>query len=246
MTGHRGQVVAGGPPENSLAAVAAALDQGADGVEVDVRVSADGVAVCSHDPDLGRLAGVAALVRETAYAELARLRLPGGHRIARLDEVAHLVRGRGQLIVEVKVDAYAPARAAAATLAAVSRASAGLDLVVSSDSGAVLEEVRRLDPGVRRALVSGPRRDARAALGEVVAAGHHELHANLRAVLADHAVAERARHQGRTLRCWTVNRELDARLLEVAGVEGVISDDPTVLSAAIVKRRLSRPTTVRR
>ena len=125
MTGHRGQVVAGGPPENSLAAVAAALDQGADGVEVDVRVSADGVAVCSHDPDLGRLAGVAALVRETAYAELARLPLAGGHRIARLDEVAHLVRGRGQLIVEVKVDAYAPVRSAAATLAAVARTSTG-------------------------------------------------------------------------------------------------------------------------
>ena len=58
-------------PENTVAAVTAAFDAGADGVEVDLRLTADGVLAVSHDPDLTRLTGLPAPVAETPWDGLA-------------------------------------------------------------------------------------------------------------------------------------------------------------------------------
>jgi glycerophosphoryl diester phosphodiesterase len=71
---HRGDWRAA--PENSLAAMQAALRMpGVDGLELDVRASADGVAVLAHDARLDRLQGLAAAVAELPAAELGALGL---------------------------------------------------------------------------------------------------------------------------------------------------------------------------
>jgi glycerophosphoryl diester phosphodiesterase len=227
ITGHRGQLVSGGPAENTLAAVAAALDGGAGGVEIDVRVTLDDVPVCVHDANLLRPTGRLAWVHQLCYDELAVLQLAAGSRVARLDEVAHLVSGRGLLVVEIKHDACCLSPAGP-----VLQALSGYDareLVVSSFSPLVLADVRRQRDDVRTALVTGPEVPAASGLAAARAGGHDELHAHLAAVLADHEVADRADRDGRVVRCWTVNREVDARLLDVAGVAGVICDDPVRL-----------------
>ncbi|MGZ6803622.1 MAG: glycerophosphodiester phosphodiesterase, partial [Nocardioidaceae bacterium] len=56
ILGHRGAVDLSAP-ENTVASVERALVQGADGVEVDVRLTADGEVVCHHDPGMRRTAG---------------------------------------------------------------------------------------------------------------------------------------------------------------------------------------------
>ena len=99
-------------PENSLAAVDAALSTGADGVEVDVRMTADGVAVCCHDDDLTRVTGTALSVRRSTWAQLQQVRLRDGSRLPLLGEVLEqrltpLVRdgvgeGRGLRAVRVR------------------------------------------------------------------------------------------------------------------------------------------------
>jgi len=66
---HRGSP-ATSASENTIAAVTAALDAGADGVEVDLRLSADGVLVLSHDADLGRLSGLPLPVADRSWDEL--------------------------------------------------------------------------------------------------------------------------------------------------------------------------------
>lgn len=71
---HRGGALLG--PENSAEAFARARAAGAEIVETDLRLSADGALVCLHDPDLRRLAGDPRLVAETDLAEL-RAALPG-------------------------------------------------------------------------------------------------------------------------------------------------------------------------
>jgi glycerophosphoryl diester phosphodiesterase len=73
---HRGLHAAGGPPENSLAAFSAARSAGF-GVELDVRLAADGVPVVMHDADLARVAARPLRVDRTTAAELAGLRLAG-------------------------------------------------------------------------------------------------------------------------------------------------------------------------
>jgi len=71
ILGHRGaRLVA---PENTLAAFHAALVEGADGVELDVRQTADGVLVCFHDSGLGRTTNGRGPLRERTLVELLAL-----------------------------------------------------------------------------------------------------------------------------------------------------------------------------
>lgn len=92
-------------PENSLPAFAQALDRRL-GIELDVRLSADGVPVVHHDATLGRMCGVARRVSDVAMADLARLRL------ARTDAAPptlaaalHLIGGAVPVLVDVKAGA---------------------------------------------------------------------------------------------------------------------------------------------
>jgi glycerophosphoryl diester phosphodiesterase len=91
-------------PENSLASFDAAIAAGADYVETDVRMTSDGVLVCSHDPDLKRIAGRETKIADTAVQALEAIALPGGGHILRLDAVLAHVRGRAPVMLDVKID----------------------------------------------------------------------------------------------------------------------------------------------
>ncbi len=62
-------------PENTLEAYAAAMDLGADGVEIDIRRTADGVLYLFHDDTLERLTKGTGSVRTRTYADLLRIEL---------------------------------------------------------------------------------------------------------------------------------------------------------------------------
>jgi glycerophosphoryl diester phosphodiesterase len=87
--------------ENSLAALESAIAGGADLVEVDVRLSADGVPVAAHDPDLTRLAGTNVQVSVLTASELAL------HGIETLETVARKAAGRVPLLLDPKADGSA-------------------------------------------------------------------------------------------------------------------------------------------
>lgn len=89
-------------PENSRAAVRAALVAGY-GVEIDIQVSADGVAMVFHDEKLSRLTEHAGWLRERSAAELEMLLLKDGDEgIPRLAEILAILRGRAPLLIEIK------------------------------------------------------------------------------------------------------------------------------------------------
>ena len=83
-----------GRPENSRAAIVAAMEHGY-GIEIDLQLSADGQAMVFHDYDLKRLTGQKGPVRTRQAAALAAITLTGGDEgIPTLAEVLALVRGR--------------------------------------------------------------------------------------------------------------------------------------------------------
>ncbi|WP_144710845.1 inositol monophosphatase family protein [Curtobacterium pusillum] len=87
--------------ENTLPAVAVAEALGADTIEVDVRRTADGVAVLLHDATLGRMWGDARRVADVAWCDVARLG-NGLDRIPRLDDALERLEGcRSTLLVHV-------------------------------------------------------------------------------------------------------------------------------------------------
>ena len=94
--------MADGRPENSRAAIQAAIDAGY-GIEIDVQLSADGAAMVFHDYALERLTGATGAVRLRTAGELGEIGLTGGAEgIPGLPEVLTLIAGRVPLLIEIK------------------------------------------------------------------------------------------------------------------------------------------------
>lgn len=89
-------------PENSTGAFEAACRAGY-GIELDVRLSKDGVAMVFHDDTLTRMCGIDRRVDEFTAEELTKISLAGSrYTIPTFAEVLSLVRGRVPLLVEIK------------------------------------------------------------------------------------------------------------------------------------------------
>ncbi|WP_347877981.1 glycerophosphodiester phosphodiesterase family protein [Frigoribacterium faeni] len=124
MLAHRGLAL--DVPENTTAAFAQAIASGARWVETDVHATSDDVAVVSHDPDLGRLAGRDASVRDLTLAEVSLVRLEGGYEMPTLEE-ALAAFPETCFNIDVKV-----AEAVGPTVEAVRRAGAEHRVLVTS------------------------------------------------------------------------------------------------------------------
>lgn len=239
MLGHRGGRGEGWPAENSLAAFARALAEGADGVELDVRLTADGEPVVFHDTTFERMSGGldARAVQSVTLAELPSL--PDGERIPRLVEALEAARG-AIVNVEIKADVQPLsllgdvshrlrlARSAAAALRAVPTAK----VVFSSFDPLTVIALAAIAPRVPRAMLVGTS-TARAAMA--LALG---MKPAVRAVHLDESLltASRvARLVGAGLRvvAWTVNDPERARTLVAEGVSWIISDAPGAIRQAL-------------
>jgi glycerophosphoryl diester phosphodiesterase len=104
---HRG--ASADAPENTLAAFRLAWEQGADAIEGDFMLSADGRIVCFHDLDTKRLTGAAHIVRDSSFQELQSLDVGlwkgaqwRGERIAALEDVLSLVPVGKRVVLELK------------------------------------------------------------------------------------------------------------------------------------------------
>ena len=94
--------VAAGRPENSRAAIEAAI-AGGYGIEIDLQLSADGQAMVFHDYGLHRLTSAEGPVRQRTAADLATIPLTGGNEtIPGFAEILDLVAGRVPLLIEIK------------------------------------------------------------------------------------------------------------------------------------------------
>lgn len=95
-------------PENSLAAFRRAVDEGADLLETDLRVTADGAFVCFHDQDLTRTTNGRGRIEEMALGDLAAIRLRHrgdvwqGERIPTLEDLVALCPPDVALALELK------------------------------------------------------------------------------------------------------------------------------------------------
>lgn len=217
-----------------MAAFAAAMEAGADGFELDVRLSACGKLLVFHDDDLLRLCGVDRRVQDLSWQELSALRVQG-ERIPLLDEV---LRAFPSALVNVEMKAHPLPMSlplAKATRDAVLQHRALARVLVSSFDPRLLAMLRALGSQVPRALLfhskqATPLRKAWLARGLVVAAIHPEQ------VLVTAEMVARAHAQGRLLNTWTVDDP--ERILELAAidVDAIICNDPGAAVALLEER----------
>ena len=230
VLGHRGASAVA--PENTVAAFSRARELGADGVELDVRRTLDGVLLVHHDP---AIAGVGAIGTIT-FADI-RTAVPA---VPTLDEALDALRG---LVVNVEVkclpwepDADVDGSVMRATLDVISAyvrdANTGM-IVVSSFSLAAVDLAREYEPEIATGWLTHGQDVADAAR---IAAdrGHAWLNPDVAAALAAGTEGIRAAHaSGVLVSAWTVDDPDAARALAAAGVNILISNAPDVILAAV-------------
>lgn len=200
-----------------MAGFALALAAGADGVELDVQLSADGVPVVIHDETLDRTTGVRGRVAELPWRRISEVRA-GGEPIPSLEQAAAWALASGAwLNVEIKA-----AGAAKATLAALEGIGLTERVIVSSFHASVIEDVGRLNADLPRYLLlerwDVPSRRAVAASG---AGG-----VCLRVDAASQAALAEIAGAGLPVVVWTVDDPDHLAELIRSGVRAVITNRP--------------------
>jgi len=225
VLGHRGASAAA--PENTLAAFTRAREMGADGVELDVRRTADGVLVVHHDPD----AEGVGVIRSVTFADLraARPDLPT------LDEALDACRG---LLVNTEVkclpwepDPDTDGAVGRATIDTIARTAA--NAVLSSFDLNAVDRAHEYAPELETGWLTHGQEVAAAAQ---IAAGHGHawLNPDVRAARRAGADGIAAAHDaGLRVSVWTVDDLDDARTLAAGGVDMLITNTPDRLIAAL-------------
>jgi glycerophosphoryl diester phosphodiesterase len=239
VVGHRGGRGDGWPPENTLDAFERARNEGALAIELDVRTSADGVAVVFHDPGLSSMTGGrdTRAVDRVPLAELRAIDLGGGARIPALaDVLVWAVESRIGVNVELKHDVPNRREVARATAFAVRVARA--DILFSSFDPRLLALIAGRYPAVPRALLTHSRQSRWAGwLQEAVRPPIVEaLH--LQRTQVDPPAMVRYVRRGLRVGVWTVNDPAEGVTLLRQGAAWIITDRPGALREA-----LRRPTT---
>jgi len=227
---HRG--ASGTRPENTLSAFRRAIEVGADMIELDLRASADGVAVVMHDAAVDRTTDGSGAVSELTLKQLRALdagawRAPdfAGERVPDLAEVVALTAGRIGLDLELKV-----AGVEEQALEAVQRVGDGWSFI-SSFHDESLAQVRQLDPSVRTGLIVGinplGEDEIRRLVERVQGLGASILAASYRGITP--ALMEAAAAAGISVIAWTVDERDDMRRMLELGVAGIASNYPETL-----------------
>lgn len=220
IIGHRGWPLRH-PPNTLRGAIAAAGV--APMVEVDVRRSADGKLVLSHDTELGGIP-----VHEANWDRLSQLDLGEGERPALLDEVISALPGTA-LDIEVKSSPADPGFEPdhRIGLEAADRCRPG-DLLTSFNWDLV-DRVRAVFADVSTGLIVSAFGTLEEAMGRCLDGGHHLAAAHL-SLVGTAAVVADTLSRGVAVAAWVVNDPTTALQLAQWGVSGIITDAPDVIA----------------
>jgi glycerophosphoryl diester phosphodiesterase len=244
VVAHRG--ASAQAPENTMEAFRLGVEAGADAIELDVHLTADGQLAVIHDETLDRTTDrtgpVAGLtmddIREAdAGATFARTDDSGypfagrGMRVPTLPEVLDWLPDGIGLVVEIK------ARAAADAVVEALRAHPVRDdgrLAVISFDEAAIERVHELDHRTKTGYLLVPTQPIPPALVWATEHGHAGVHPWDGDLGADPGpILELARAYGREVGCYVVNDPDRMRFLASAGLWGFVTDVPDVAREAL-------------
>lgn len=214
--------------ENTLEAVEAAIRLGCDGVEVDLRMTADQEIVVFHDRSLKRLADQEGDVEELTLSRIRQVRLKGSAVLPTLEELLDLVGDRTLLNLELKTVRLSTSRIERHLLQTLKRFRLGPTVLISSFHPLPLWRLKGLAPEIRRGTLASPRflrTRYRQALDRWI--NPFSLHAD-QAMIRPQLI-EQVHQAGKKIFAWTVNEEGAMKRLIGWGVDGIFSDRPDLL-----------------
>jgi len=236
-------------PENTLAAFREAVRMGADGVELDVHLSADGVPVVIHNINVDATTGGTGLVNKMSVAQLkeldaaAHFKSPhsdaahqnaafSGERIPTLEEVFAEVGQQTLINIELKDQGGRAEGLEAAVVEVVRRMEMQERVWFSSFKPYALVEARKHAPEIPCGLLYGPLNMGARLLAPVTP--HEALHPYF--PLVSEASVTRAHGRGLRVAVWTLDDEQVARQFADWGVDVIITNEPDKLLAALTPK----------
>ena len=219
-------------PENTLAAFELALEQKADAIELDVKLSADGRAVVIHDSTLDRTTGTHGRVKDLSLAELQLLDAGSffsekyrGEQIPTLEQVFEAVGKR--TLINVELTNYTTPRDQLVEMVCMLVKKFGLQksILFSSFFGSNLSKAQAYLPEVPRGLLAFDGWLGAWARSFGFNFGRYQaLHPYLKDVTPQQV--QRVHRLNRRIHVWTVNAAEDMRRLFHWGVDAIFTDDP--------------------
>lgn len=240
-------------PENTLAAFRRAIDDGADGIELDVRLAKDGVAVVFHDSSLKRIAGRNGRISLITSAELQAVdvgswfnrQIPKradssfkNEGIPTLLETLEFLKGfRGLVYIELKCKGAEAEGLTSAVCEAIQDSPILPQLVVKSFKLQVIRLIKNSCPNVRTAALFAPKiknilRKEKHLVRLAYEAGADEI--SLHYSLATRKLMKKAARRDLRVTIWTANHPRWIKRAVKLGLNAIITDDPARL---IAKRR---------
>jgi len=227
-------------PENTVSAFKQAGEKGADAIEFDVKLSADGQVIVLHDQTVDRTTngtGNAAKITLAGLRDLdASVQFPGqfsGERIPTLEEVFEAV-GK-QIYMNVELTNYSTPNDGLASKVAEIVKKHGMQsrVLISSFFARNLQKIRLLLPEVPRALLTLP--GLLGFWGRTIGCRGDYAALNPYITDLDERLVTRIHSAGKRVNAWTVTAEVDIKRAIDLGVDGIITDDP-----GLVLRMLGR------
>jgi glycerophosphoryl diester phosphodiesterase len=219
-------------PENTLAAFQLALEQNADGIELDVKLTADGQVVVIHDPTVDRTTSGHGRVKDLPLTQLRALDAGSSfsekyraEKIPSLEEVFETLGKRTFINVELTNYNTPHDQLVETVCMLVKQFGLQKHVMFSSFLAANLSKARAYLPGVPRGLlalnglIGAWARSFGFAFGR-----YHALHPNLKDVTPEQI--QRVHRLKRRVHVWTVNAAEDMRRLFGWGVDAIFTDDP--------------------
>ncbi|MFT4107323.1 MAG: glycerophosphodiester phosphodiesterase [Lacrimispora sp.] len=232
ITAHRGSSKSA--PENTLAAMAKAVEELADFVEIDVQETKDGVVVLGHDTTLKRVSGVNRPISSYTFEELKGLEAGSwfssefkGEPIPSLEEIMEYCKGRININIELKnlgSESLLPDKVAEL----IGKYQMKEQCVVTSSRFSYLDRIRELDPDIRTGYIVS------AAYGNYYSSDTIDF-ISLRSSFVTERMVEAAHEKGKAVHAWTVNTKSELERMKMLGVDNIITDYP-VLAREIVYR----------
>lgn len=225
---HRG--ASGYAPENTLEAFALAVEQKADGVELDVQLTKDGKLVVIHDETIDRVSGEHGLVKDFTLEELKKLNvnrtIPGFQAVTipTLEEVYDLLKGTGLAInVEIKSSIIWYPEIEKRVLELTKSMGLQDKVIYSSFNHYSIRKLKELDETVQTGILYGDVLcDIAAYCKNVGADALHPVftHRYMESVWKEYMAS------GIPLHIWTVNEEADMTFFMENNIDAIITNYP--------------------
>lgn len=232
---HRG--ASGNAPENTLAAFRKAVALGATFIETDLQLSRDARLVAIHDTTVNRTTNGQGAVHDMTLADLRKLDAGSwfgsefaGERIPTLEEILEFSR-KNDVVFYLEMKPGGSSGGEHALIGALRESGEIPRAVVISFDAAIVLNLRKIEPTLMTGLLYDGQIEN--PLDKAVEIGARQL--AIRGDLVTPALIAQAKKKDLQVVCWTVNHPAHMRMLAAAGVDGIMSDYPDRLVAAVKK-----------